>query len=266
MKKETRISIALSAAITFVAALLTLIAAGTPAPPWAVVCLGLLGFFSLFSIAIMRGWLNAPGDNFVLRFSGSALRTAVVVSAIGTPVGLLCWGAWPPIRRHALDDDERAKFERPLQAQNSDRERIQLACPAADEATCVYAAQFINMFKDAGWKLQSYEVQRVSLGVPYEGIRMFGYVKEYPPSDAPSNVGEWSAITPSMVSIYRAFSSVGIETETGIRKDEEQDVLTLYFGSERPDESRRTQFTGTIEKMVSMKRDYPILYQRYPTL
>jgi hypothetical protein len=111
----------------------------------------------------------------------------------------------------------RANFEKPLNIQRSNRDKIQLACPAAEESTCVYAAQFINILKEAGWKLQSYDVQIVNLAIPYEGIRMFVYVKEYPPPDAPIDVGEWSAVSPSMVSIYRAFASIGIETETGIR-------------------------------------------------
>lgn len=248
------------------AAILTLIATGGPAPRWAVSVLGILGFLCFFSIPVLHGWLQASGDNFVLRFVGSALRTLFIVIVTGAPIFVLCRLAWPPVRRHILDDDEKASFEKPLRIQTSNRDEIQLACPAAEEVTCVYAAQFINIFKESGWKLQSYDVQRVNLAIPYEGIRMFGYVKEYPPPDAPPNIGEWSSISPSMVSIYRAFASVGIETETGIRKDEEQNVLTLYFGSERADESARTQFGDSIKKMEQEKDRFPIVKERYPTL
>jgi hypothetical protein len=266
LKKDTKAGVAWGGGITVVAAILTLIASGNPAPRWAVGALGTLGFLCFLSIAKIHKWLGASADNFVLQFFGSALRTTVVAITIGAPIFGLCWFAWPPVRRHILDNNEKAKFSMPLSVQTSGRDKILLACPAAEESACVYAAQFINIFKGAGWKLQSYEIQRVNLAVPYEGIRMFGYVREYPPADAPPDVGEWAAISPSMVSIYKAFASIGIETETGIRKDEDQDVLTLYFGSERADESAGTQFSETIMKMEHEKQQWPILMQRYPTL
>jgi hypothetical protein len=266
LKKDTKIGIAWGGGLTVLVAILGLIASGNPAPRWAVVVLGILEFLCFFRIAAWHGQLRTSGDNAVLRFSGSLLRIAFFATAIGVPIAFLCWFALPPVRRHILSEDEVKRFEKPLRIQSSNRDRIQLACPAAEESTCVYAAQFINVFKRTGWKLQSYDVQRVSLAIPYEGIRMFGYVKEYPAPDAAPEIGEWSSISPSMVTIYRAFASIGIETETGIRKDEEQDVLTLYFGSERADENVATQFTGTIKKMEEGARQWQSIKERYPTL
>jgi hypothetical protein len=248
-KRSLLIGIAWSGAITTVVALLTI----NTAPRWAVISASCIGFVLLIVLAVIHGWLKAPYS------VGTPLRATVVIGVMAALMFLLGWLAWPPIRRHTLDAEEQARFEKPLKHQTDDRYEIQLACPSADESVCVYAAQFINLFREAGWKVQDNQVKRVVLGVPYEGIRIFSYVPKYPEPDAPVNTGVWSAVTPSLISVYRAFSAIGIESESGIRNDEKPDALTVYFGSERADESQPTQFTATMAKVEEAKRQYPSL-------
>lgn len=248
-KRSLFLGVAWSAGVSTVFALLTV----NSAPRWAVLLLSGLGFVLFAALAALHGWLSAPYA------VGTPLRAFLIIGSIAVIMFLLGWSAWPAVRRHVLTVDERARFEVPLKQQSQERFEIQLACPGADEATCVYAAQYIDLFREAGWKVQNNRVERVALGVPYEGIRIFSYVPKYPEPDAPVGSGVWSAITPSLISVYRAFSVIGIESESGIRNDEKPNVLTVYFGSERSDESQPTQFSQTMGKVAENKRNYPWL-------
>lgn len=193
---------------------------------------------------------NASFANKSWRFGG----TLVIALAVLT---LFAIYVWPPIRRHILTDVERERFEEPLKQQTDERYTIQLTCPSADESICVYAAQFINLFREAGWKVQNNQVQRVVLGVPYEGIRIFAYVEKYPEPDAPVGSGVWTKVSTSLISVYRSFHAISIEPEEGIRNDMKENVLTIYFGSERADESKPTDLTKMYGRLPEVKRQYP---------
>jgi len=166
-------------------------------------------------------------------------------------------GIWPPIRRHQLDDKDRAKFEKPLKDQTRDRFTVILSCPSDDEQVCVYGAQYINIFREAGWTVQNNQIERATLGVPYNGIRLFSYVPNYPKSDAPVNSGVWTKITPSLISVYSAFSAIGIEADSGIRNDVPENFLTVYFGPEKDDESQPTDMTRTYGNMKAFAKSWP---------
>jgi hypothetical protein len=224
-----------------VIALLSLIATGGAIPRWAVIALGGIGFISFSIVAIGHGWLKAPS------WLGVPIRVFFVIGGIGSVMFFLCWTAWPLIRRHLLDAEERERFKAPLEQQRDERYEIQIACPSADEASCIYATQFIDLFREVGWKIQDNQVQRVTLGRAYGGTRLFEYVEKYPPPDAPTNQGVWTLTSSSLVSVYRAFSAVGIEPDEGIRDDVKPNILTIYFGSERSDESQPTQLSETMK-------------------
>jgi len=46
-----------------------------------------------------------------------------------------------------------------------------------------------------------------------------------------------------LITIYRSFHAIGVEPEEGIRNDVPENVVTVYFGSERADESKPTSLT-----------------------
>jgi len=250
-KKETRnllLGLSWSAGIGVV---ITLIAGAGAIPRWAVPVLGAIGFVSFSIVAVLHGWLRAP------YWFGTPIRATLVLGAAAVLMFFLCWKAWPPVRRHILADAERTLFEEPLKKQTDDRYEIQLTCPSADEPTCVYAAQFITLFREAGWKVQNNQVQRVILGVPYSGIRLFSYVEKYPEPDAPADTGVWTKVSPSLVTVYRSFHAIGIEPDGGIRNDIKENVLTVYFGSEKADESEPTDMTKLYGQLSDAKRQYP---------
>src|SRR6266404_327548 len=102
-------------------------------------------------------WVQAPA---------AVVLAATFASAIGYRV-------WPPIRRHTLNEKERALFEKPLSEQKEPREEVQLVCTQGDESACVYAAQFVDIFREAGWKVRDNHVQRVRMNNPTAGIILF---------------------------------------------------------------------------------------------
>src|ERR1700733_11333798 len=67
---------------------------------------------------------------------------------------LFGWWVWPPVRRHLLTEKETIEFEKPLIDQKTGREQIELMCPGTVEEDCTYAAQFINIFREAGWTVK----------------------------------------------------------------------------------------------------------------
>jgi len=139
--------------------------------------------------------------------------------------------------------------------QTHSRYDIQIACPTADESVCVYAARFIPLFKDAGWHVVGNEASRVTLAQPPDGVRIYSWADHNPPLDAPSNVGVWTFLSPSSVSVYRAFAAIGIEPDSGIRTDMNKKTLAVYFGPERENENQPTVFGKT---MSNVAPDYPV--------
>ena len=86
---------------------------------------------------------------------------------------------WPPVRRHVLSEKERQAFQEPLKVQQKgEHEEIQIVCPTSDESTCVYANQFINIFREAGWKVQNNQVERVTLEDLLPGLYCLGIPME----------------------------------------------------------------------------------------
>jgi hypothetical protein len=173
--------------------------------------------------------------------------------------GVYLWYFFPPIRRHALDQEEQQSFEQPLKNQQSPRASLTLACSAYDEAACTYGGQFVYLFRDAGWKVKNNGVERVTLTYPYDGVRIFAYVKQYPDPNAPPNVGVWTRVTPSLITVYRAFHAIGVEPEENIRKDESPEELTVYFGHEKEDEGQPTNLSRMFQDLPDIKQEHPEL-------
>ena len=53
----------------------------------------------------------------------------------------------------------------------------------------------------------------------------------------------------SLRSVYRAFHTVGIETDSGSNPSLPDDVITIYFGLEKPNEAEETPLTREMKRM-----------------
>jgi hypothetical protein len=163
-------------------------------------------------------------------------------------VGIYGWFVWPPNHRHFLNGKERSAFEHPLKEQKAPREEIQFACPQDDETVCVYAAQFIDLFREAGWKVSSNQVERVVLAKPQAGIVLYKHgTGQLDPNNWRS--GLWVQMSASLRSVYRAFNSVGIEPDSAANPSLPENIITIYFGLEKPNEDEETELTRGMKKM-----------------
>ncbi len=105
-----------------------------------------------------------------------------------------------------------------------------IACPDADEPTCVYAAGFIPLFQRAGWKVEGPAVERVRLGRPTATVSI---VQHGPPLVDPQNPdqGVWTTLSPWDQLLKTAFNMVGIQVERINDPNLPNDKIRIYFGS-----------------------------------
>jgi hypothetical protein len=176
---------------------------------------------------------------------------------LGAAIFALGYHIWPPIRRHTLSEHERVLFERPLSEQKEPREEIQIICAQGDEPACVYAAQFVNIFREAGWKVRDNHVEPVRMNNPTAGIVLF---KRGQGKLDPDNwrSGLWTALTASLVDVREAFVNIGIEPEGAGNPELPEGVISIYFGLEKEDEGAATNLTKTMEKLGNQWRGGPI--------
>jgi hypothetical protein len=178
-------------------------------------------------------------------------RIANIAGIAGLAVLVAGFGKleWPPRHRHHLDQKEWTAFEESLKTQKEPREEILMACPQADEAACIYADQFINIFRDAGWKVQNSRLERVTLARPWAGVVLF---KKGTGTIDPNNwrSGLWTKVSPSLLTVRQAFVNIGVEPDEGNDPELGEDLITVYFGMEKPDESARTSLTESMERMT----------------
>jgi hypothetical protein len=177
-------------------------------------------------------WRTYPTTLFIL---------AAVVATIGLRI-------WPLVHRHILSQDERMSFEAPLKSQAKNREEIWIFCPQSDEIICSYAVQYVNLFREAGWKVQGNAVQRATLANPPSGVVFFKHGNgQLDPNNWRS--GLWTRMSSSLVSVRQAFINIGIEPDEQSDAQLPEDVLRVYFGVEKSNEMERTSLTDSIDQM-----------------
>jgi hypothetical protein len=217
-------------------------------PMWVlagVLCMALLATHPTLYLPWVK---NAPSSKL------KAFRSLIAMSGMLSIVGIYGWLVSPPKHRHTLDAKERSLFEEPLKEQKEPREEIQITCPQADENTCVYAGQFVNLFREAGWKVHDNHVQRVTMSNPTAGTFLFKHGSgKLNPDDWRS--GLWMAFSASFVNTRQAFVNIGVEPESGSNPELPEGIIAIYFGSEKPDESERTLLTDTMRKVERQWRE-----------
>jgi hypothetical protein len=179
------------------------------------------------------------------------LATVALVAVFGVYV-------WPPIRRHTLSSDERSVFADVLKAERGGDENLEvhIACPSGDEKTCIYAGQFVDLFGRAGWQIEP-SVERVALAKASDGITALRKAgnKEYMLKHWDS--GGYVAINEAhLLAVQKAFQTIHIEIESGADPDLAQNVMMLYVGPEKENESEPTRLTKSTE-WVTGKRTGP---------
>lgn len=136
-------------------------------------------------------------------------------------------------------------------------EKITLGCSAYSEESCVFAGQFLNLFKRAGWPLQVDGVERVNLTRPIAGVVLFTHGEgKYDPS-APDS-GLWTKITPDRDALEEAFSNLDLDPESSADGTIPEGEVRIFFGiepSEEETEARRALRQKRLESIRQVDSD-----------
>jgi len=235
--------------------IVALIQSGHSLERLSVVLLALLASCSFSSTCFSANWIR-------LSLSvGIILRSLVILAVIWGGAVWLGIKVWPPIHRHHLSAKERELFLRPLLGAQVPPMRIQVACPAVDERTCAYAAQFQALFSEANWDVDG-TVQRVTLMRPTAGVTLVekGGTKESQTDKWKWNIGGWTNLSASYENVYQAFSNLGIEGGGSAGSDVPDNQIIVYFGPERDDESQPTELSITIANLRRQRSEGLVPY------
>lgn len=181
------------------------------------------------------------------------LRSTIATIALASIIVLLAFNVWPRFRWHVLSSAERAKFEGPLKAQKTDQQEIHIACPASDEKACEFATQFVGIFGESGWKVQT-AVERETFQRPKPGVWLLRKGGAKPKTPYDWNVGGWMSIgDPSLLNVQKAFQNLGIEPSASTGYEFPDRVMTIYLGTERDNEGKPTDLTRSTEWVTGKK-------------
>lgn len=135
-------------------------------------------------------------------------------------------------RLRKLTGEQSTRFIEALSSQPPPREEVMIGCPTASEEACVFAAQFIDLFQEAGWVVRGNQVERGMLGKPDAGVLLMKRGEgKLDPSDPWS--GLWVQQSPSMQTLEKAFASVGIGTKQSAVARMPEGVIGVFIGIER---------------------------------
>jgi len=186
------------------------------------------------------------------------VRTVIAMALMLAAIGIFGWLSWPPLHRHELSKAEREKFEKPLAGLKQPKMSIHLYCAPYDETDCVYAAELIPLFGEAGWDVST-TVERITLGRPKPGI-VIGLHGTLKPEDEPKlkwNEGEWAQVTPEEEVVRQAFVNIGIEPDSISGATIPENQINIYVGHERENESAPTDMTLSFENLERTRREHP---------
>ncbi len=162
----------------------------------------------------------------------------------------------PNYLRGDLVEADQKRFVDGLVVGDSDKYLINIDCPANDEPTCVYAAQYLDLFKRAGWKLSDGVIHRVTLGVPVSGIRLGVYSNVTFDPNQPPGTGHWLQITPGMMAALQAFANVQLGADFTSGSTIPQGTMEVYFGTIESTE-RAKEDLKTAQMLIAQYRSRP---------
>jgi hypothetical protein len=201
-------------------------------------------------------WLK-NADSAIKKLCRSAVALVLMLSIV------LLFGiyVWPPIRRHTLSEQEENEFIRVLKEEKGGDQNIevQIVCPSGDEKTCVYAAQFVPMFGQAGWQIRP-EVTRVALARASDGITVLRRAGVKAIMEQHWDSGGYVAVNEAhLVAVQKAFQGIHIEIESGADPDLSENTMAIYIGLERENEAEPTNLTRTAKWLAGdRKGPFPV--------
>jgi hypothetical protein len=164
--------------------------------------------------------------------SGTA-RQKIIAGLLILLYGSLLWkfNNYLIVRSGPLTNQQKSDFTALLRTVSFAPSYVELACPADDELTCIYAAKFIPLFQRAGWKVDGPQVQRVKLATPTASVVIVAFGPAKTETQNP-DVGVWTRVNPWGQTLTTAFTFVlRAHVEQWNDPNLEPDRIRVYFGS-----------------------------------
>lgn len=162
-----------------------------------------------------------------IAFWGSVASIIALILAIA-PLFRGTYQMTNPPRNMRLTPKQKVDFVETLKAATEPKEGVRLGCAGADEQACVLAGDLLDLFQKAGWTVRSDGVERVRLSKPKSGVVLLkrGATTDPPPTGS----GVWVLQTPSLLTVERAFKTIGINTEKAADATMPEGVIGVFIG------------------------------------
>ena len=138
-----------------------------------------------------------------------------------------------PQRVYDLSEPRRSKLKHLLE-QNKPRETLRVGCVYWSDAACVAAGEFLIVFSETGWVIDSGKVFRMESLIPKFGVAIVSRpepgTEKLPP--LPPHLGRWHKMTPSEITIWGALRQLDIPVSGSTESALPEGTIGVYFGPE----------------------------------
>jgi hypothetical protein len=142
--------------------------------------------------------------------------------------------AKPPIDEivhpYDLADERREKFKALLKPAPDETDTLRIGCLAGSDSACVVAGQFLILFSEAGWKIDSNRVFQMQPQIPVSGVVVATLPQQPAPPNLPPHLGVWQAADKSETKIVKAFTQMSVPVHPVGGPDLPTGTLGVYFG------------------------------------
>lgn len=213
---------------------------------YALPLLGLVAALLYFTLIVTTGayirfWYCYPGWSFVVALAmicmlGGSVYLSTTYSR--RHVAELMERSLPVISvsPYDLTGRGRDKFIHYLQIMPLEaRRKLRVGCLEWSESACVAAGNFLMLFSEVGWPIDSKTVYRMGTQIPTEGVSIVTHMtkeEEQKLEPLPPHLGMWHKMNDSAIVIWQAFYLMDVPTHTSGQLDLPEQVLGIYFGPE----------------------------------
>jgi hypothetical protein len=111
--------------------------------------------------------------------------------------------------------------------------KIRLGCASGSEESCIFAQQFLGLFKEAGWSVEGEKVERVVISKPFFGVGIFMLGGEKTPTAQPGIY--WSRVRSELQPFFEVlldgFGQLGIEAKGINDAAFPEHLIGVFFGA-----------------------------------
>ena len=135
----------------------------------------------------------------------------------------------PTFRPYDLPVERRAEVLSLLKPPNK-ANAIRVGCLGWSERACVTAGRFLLLLSEAGWTIDENKVFRLDNTIPNESVSIVSPPEPGPP--LPPHLGRWHAESLSEITLFLAFTKMGLKPNGSTDSSLTSTITGVYFGPE----------------------------------